>query len=305
MDKPTQDIAAALRATAKLMDVEGGCPTLLRNAADELDRRALLQVASPGTGESEGVASAQTLPHPSGVVARLRELLAKATPGPWVCVEEYGGFSLQAPMVLGATSTAIASAGAPTTKDNGALMAAARNELTALLDWIERPESHRVLDLQYALDASEALHEWRSMDTAPKDGTEILLFQEGQRNIARWTGSAVGPCWCTPDATALYRPTAWAHLLSPPSEQAADVATGEQVRPSADATPSSAPALDAEAGSGLVEALRAAGDALDILMPGIGRVTSSAQQIKTIHDAYLKVERALAHDKAKHPTQED
>lgn len=60
------------------------------------------------------------------------------------------------------------------------------------------------------------MSEWQSIDTAPKDGTEVLLFQEGQRNVARWLDSHVGPVWCTPDATALYRPTHWMRLPESP-----------------------------------------------------------------------------------------
>lgn len=58
--------------------------------------------------------------------------------------------------------------------------------------------------------------EWQPIETAPRDGTEVLLFQEGQRNVARWIQSAVGPVWCTPDAHALYRPSHWQPLPKPP-----------------------------------------------------------------------------------------
>jgi hypothetical protein len=37
-DERTPDIVERLRRVAKAMDVEGGCPTLLREAADEIER---------------------------------------------------------------------------------------------------------------------------------------------------------------------------------------------------------------------------------------------------------------------------
>jgi hypothetical protein len=60
--------------------------------------------------------------------------------------------------------------------------------------------------------------DWQPMETAPKDGSLVMLFQDGQINVAYWrTDSKVGPVWCTPDSHAMYKPTYWMPLPLPPS----------------------------------------------------------------------------------------
>jgi len=52
---------------------------------------------------------------------------------------------------------------------------------------------------------------WRSIDSAPKDGTEILVW-DTERTIARWIDGEWMPC--LPDQ----QPTLWQHLPQPPED---------------------------------------------------------------------------------------
>lgn len=61
--------------------------------------------------------------------------------------------------------------------------------------------------------------QWRGMESAPKDGTEVLLHKEGRRYVARWIHSeAMGPVWATPDGHVIFRATEWTTLPTPPQE---------------------------------------------------------------------------------------
>lgn len=74
-------------------------------------------------------------------------------------------------------------------------------------------------------DAVLALKTWRTIDSAPKDGTDILVWKPHHLVvIARWTGHGYigGPCWFSayysapmPDA-----PTHWMPMPQPPTETA-------------------------------------------------------------------------------------
>lgn len=50
---------------------------------------------------------------------------------------------------------------------------------------------------------------WQTIDTAPKDGTAVLLWRD-QVYPVRWTHSEVmGPVWATPDGHVIFNATHW------------------------------------------------------------------------------------------------
>lgn len=56
---------------------------------------------------------------------------------------------------------------------------------------------------------------WRPIDSAPKDGTEILLYEDRRIVSGAWNrgGAMHMPYWMG----GLFRPTHWMPLPSPPS----------------------------------------------------------------------------------------
>lgn len=60
--------------------------------------------------------------------------------------------------------------------------------------------------------------EWRDIETAPKDGTKILLFREHQSVVeGSWNhgGAMNSPYWMTP--SNLFNPTHWMPMPAPPT----------------------------------------------------------------------------------------
>ncbi len=58
---------------------------------------------------------------------------------------------------------------------------------------------------------------WQPIETAPKDGTSVLLLKDCNVHVARWIQSeAMGPVWCTPDSHVIFRATMWHELPEPP-----------------------------------------------------------------------------------------
>jgi hypothetical protein len=58
--------------------------------------------------------------------------------------------------------------------------------------------------------------EWQTIESAPKDGTQVLLWRETVYS-ARWLHSEVmGPVWATPDGHVIFRATHWMPLPTPP-----------------------------------------------------------------------------------------
>lgn len=93
--------------------------------------------------------------------------------------------------------------------------------------FVEVTTTHRlIVDLQSALLASETQHQWQPIETAPKDGTDVLLWCAGAMEpsyalIASWVdfkGEAPDG-WCDA-STGRYNdgcpPTHWMPLPSPP-----------------------------------------------------------------------------------------
>jgi hypothetical protein len=67
---------------------------------------------------------------------------------------------------------------------------------------------------------------WQPISTAPKDGTRILVFQNGGRGIAWWQGTGGEPShlWCHHDGDfrAYCNPTHWMPLPPPPEQGESD-----------------------------------------------------------------------------------
>lgn len=89
---------------------------------------------------------------------------------------------------------------------------------------------HRICDLVLSPAKQKEADGWRTMESAPKDGTEVLLYGPGVLNSdgrtsmyarARHVGWAVeieGHLhWYTRDPHVTCRPTAWRPLPEPPS----------------------------------------------------------------------------------------
>jgi hypothetical protein len=74
------------------------------------------------------------------------------------------------------------------------------------------PEEH----VDQALSAGEEMNEWQPMETAPRDGTEILLFARGHHNedyrdVGQWSEQSIN--WFSSFAI---RPTHLMPLPEPP-----------------------------------------------------------------------------------------
>lgn len=61
--------------------------------------------------------------------------------------------------------------------------------------------------------------EWQPIETAPKDGTPVILLREGKSVVAYW-GGQYGSRWCMDEWIAAYgldqHPTHWLPLPDPP-----------------------------------------------------------------------------------------
>jgi hypothetical protein len=73
-------------------------------------------------------------------------------------------------------------------------------------------------DLLAALrEQEEARQGWQPIDTAPKDGSMVLLYRE-TAYTARWLHSEVmGPVWATPDGHVVFRATYWMPIPDAPT----------------------------------------------------------------------------------------
>ena len=83
----------------------------------------------------------------------------------------------------------------------------------------------------HALSAKSAPRgEWRTIDSAPKDGTSILLFcpGEGGINVGHWSESLwvdQGGAWIIYEArsdTIVLNPSHWQSLPPPPSDEGSE-----------------------------------------------------------------------------------
>ena len=68
-----------------------------------------------------------------------------------------------------------------------------------------------------------AMSEWRPIETAPKDGTQLLLCVGGWRFIGWWGqqyGNLYPPSWCEGERGENLQPTHWMPLPDAPEESA-------------------------------------------------------------------------------------
>ncbi len=103
----------------------------------------------------------------------------------------------------------------------------------AILDVVGRLNTYQFTPAEYASRITDAVMPllnspptasgWRPIADAPKDGTPVLLFYSGLTYVAQWADeSAIGPVWCTVDATMILEPTHWQPLPeSPPAQEGA------------------------------------------------------------------------------------
>ena len=64
-----------------------------------------------------------------------------------------------------------------------------------------------------------AMGEWQPIETAPKDGTRVLVVERGTVSIADWfdgNGWEPGACWWATDSGSLRDVTHWMPLPEPP-----------------------------------------------------------------------------------------
>lgn len=79
---------------------------------------------------------------------------------------------------------------------------------------IEHPNGEYVLHSDYA-----AATQWRPIETAPKDGTKILAWYDGQGHLLVHWGYAYGiRGWLDRNGNIEYTPTHWMPFPKPPQE---------------------------------------------------------------------------------------
>lgn len=62
--------------------------------------------------------------------------------------------------------------------------------------------------------------EWKTIDSAPKDGKPVLLWKKITREhyVAAWIHGEHGPGWCTPDGFQIFNASNWTELPPPPKD---------------------------------------------------------------------------------------
>lgn len=78
--------------------------------------------------------------------------------------------------------------------------------------------------------AVPGLSAWQPIETAPLDGTEILIARGNERYVAAWLDSdEIGPVWTTPDCTVVFRPDLWMPLEAVPNSVGHSAAQPESI----------------------------------------------------------------------------
>ena len=60
------------------------------------------------------------------------------------------------------------------------------------------------------------MSDWQPIETAPKDGTDVLLYEDGEQYVARWFKTDGGQFFN--EAEYQHNPTHWMHLPNPPTK---------------------------------------------------------------------------------------
>lgn len=90
--------------------------------------------------------------------------------------------------------------------------------LDAVRDAIQAPDGKSWRSAMFEEAAKRAPSEWQTMDTAPKDGTKILVVMRSHVAMAAWGGSRP-PTWKVGSKygpSLQFLPTHWMPLPSPP-----------------------------------------------------------------------------------------
>jgi hypothetical protein len=83
-------------------------------------------------------------------------------------------------------------------------------------NWNRRAHTDMVAhlhDVTTMLEAERARNRWQPIDTAPQDGTRVLLWAEGKCRVGNWI-------YYPADANNPVAPTHWMPLPEPPSADA-------------------------------------------------------------------------------------
>jgi hypothetical protein len=111
-----------------------------------------------------------------------------------------------------------------TAADWAAMRATIEHEERATTHWDGCWMTHRNCRTLLALDALARLREaqtWQPIETAPKDGTEVLAWRGGRRGIVRWhENSSYWDEWHRPTAHCRVEPTHWMPLPRTPAKEA-------------------------------------------------------------------------------------
>jgi len=110
-------------------------------------------------------------------------------------------------------------------------------QIAGAVAWVEDAESRlaefeqdnhmqdiEIQKLEAELAALKATQEWRGMESAPKDGTFVLVIDSeyGDHSgafVAQYSQHSFSGCWLTSHTPHVVRPTHWLPLPTPPQEQ--------------------------------------------------------------------------------------
>lgn len=82
----------------------------------------------------------------------------------------------------------------------------------------------KIEKMQAEIDSLKAAQTWRSIETAPKDGTFVLVIDSkyGDHSgafVAQYAAEVFSGCWLTSHTPHVVRPTHWMPLPTPPQER--------------------------------------------------------------------------------------
>jgi hypothetical protein len=74
----------------------------------------------------------------------------------------------------------------------------------------------KALESQLSVAQGRAIADWQDISTAPKDGSEVLLFAMGDMGICYWRDDKVMTGWTWGLEKRFLNPTHWQPLPMPP-----------------------------------------------------------------------------------------